>query len=501
MPKIDLTTTEGQIAALKSPAVNVRNSGFTRLKAQGEKAVPAVAALLDDKNPFIAMRAVWLLAQMGVEGIAKVTPLLASKDATVRLVAFRALRVADSPIRELPEGRDANGKRLLRFGTTIMDMIGIANLMAGDESAAVRREVALTMREVPLGVPPSGGLARSAPPKGGTPNTQSVEILVKLARQFDGKDRAYLEAFGLGCTGKEAEVYAAIFKELLGELQIPPRAPEHYSFVSASICDASERWGDNFAWLAWRLHPAAAVDDFKARILSPKLSLDQRKLMLTALAFVPTREAAGAMLEVAHAKDFPMKDLAMWWLLNRKGNDWKAYDVEGGMKALGIYDPDKVKLVAVEMPPAIKDAVKLPPFADIAKVGGDAKRGESAIAVCYMCHRVGTNGVDFGPDLSTFGKQQTTEILVQAIAEPSATISHGFEGSEVKTKDGLSITGMVLSSGDPLIIKCMGGLVQTVPRKRIASVTKMTQSLMYEPSQLGLTVQGIVDIVAYLKSL
>ncbi len=70
----------------------------------------------------------------------------------------------------------------------------------------------------------------------------------------------------------------------------------------------------------------------------------------------------------------------------------------------------------------------------------------------------------------------------------------------MKTKDGLTITGMVLSSGDPLIIKCMGGLVQTVPQARIESVTKMTRSLMYDPAQLGLTAQTIADIVAYLKS-
>ena len=484
VPKLDLTTTEGQIAALKSPANNVRNSGFTRLKAQGEKAVPAVAALLNDENKFIAARAVWLLAQMGATGIAQVTPLLESKDATMRLVAYRALRIASHTTREVPaENRPKRGPDGVYFyymESTEVDMLALATKMAGDESAAVRREVALTMRDVPLGVPPSGGPARPAPPEGGTPNAQSVDILVKLARQFDGKDRAYLEAFGLGCTGREAEVYAAISKTMGG---------------------SAESWSEPFAWLAWRLHPAEAVNDFKARILSPKLSLEQRKLMLTALAFVPTREAAGAMLEVAHTKDFPMKDLAMWWLLNRKGNDWKPYDVEGGMKALGIYDPDKVKLIAIEMPTVIQGAAKLPPFADIAKLSGDVKRGESAIAVCYTCHRVGTNGVDFGPDLSTFGKQQTTEIIVQAIAEPSATISHGFEGSEVKTKDGLTITGMVLSSGDPLIIKCMGGLVQTVPRKRIASVTKMTTSLMYEPSQLGLTAQGIADIVAYLKRL
>ena len=484
VPKIDLTTTEGQIAALKSPAVNVRNSGFTRLKAQGAKAVPAVAALLEDKNPYIAARAVWLLAQMGVEGMQKMAPMLQSKDATMRLVAYRALRTASDMPQEVPAGnrpmKGADGTTLYYFEHTEVDMAGLAANMSADESAAVRREAALTLRDVPLGVPPLGGQARPAPPKGGTPNAQGVETFVKLAKQFDGKDRAYLEAFGLGCTGKEAEVYAAISKTMGGP---------------------AEKWSEAFAWIAWRLHPAAAVDDFKARILNPKLSDEQRKLMLTALAFVPTREAAGAMLEVAHTKDFPMKDLAMWWLLNRKGNDWKAYDVEGGMKALGIYDPDKVKLVAIEMPPAIRGAAKLPPFAEIAKLSGDAKRGESAIAVCYTCHRVGANGVDFGPDLSTFGKQQTTEILVQAIAEPSATISHGFEGSEVKTKDGLTISGMVLSSGDPLIIKCMGGLVQTVPRKRIASVTKMSKSLMYEPSQLGLTAQGIADIVAYLKGL
>jgi len=449
VPKLDLTTTEGQIAALKSPAVNVRFSGFTRLKAQGEKAVPAVGALLADPNPYIAARAAWLLAQMGDEGFAKVTPLLESKDATMRLVAYRALRTANA----------------LRGRTRAMSIsehltIVFAAKMAGDESAAVRREVALTMRDFPI--------------------AQSRDILVKLAQQFDGKDRAYLEAFGLGCTGKEAEVYAAISKTMGG---------------------SAESWSDAFARIAWRLHTAEAVPDFKARILSPALSADQRKLMLTALAFVPAREAAGAMLDIAHTKDFPHADLAKWWLLNRKGNDWRAYDVDAGMKALGIYDPDKVKLTAVEMPPAPPNAPQLPPAADIAKLPGNAARGRDAATVCQACHRIGSSGGDFGPDLTTFGRQQTREVIAQGIANPSADISHGFEGSVVKTKDGLIITGMVLSKGDPLLIKCMGGIIQTVPRSRIESVTPLGRSLMYDPAQLGLDAQRISDIVTWLKSL
>jgi putative heme-binding domain-containing protein len=214
---------------------------------------------------------------------------------------------------------------------------------------------------------------------------------------------------------------------------------------------------------------------------------------------VPSRAAAGAMIELANAKDFPLADLPKWWLLNRKGNDWKNYDVEAGMKALGLYDPAKVTLVAVPPPPEMKDALPAP--AEIAKLSGDAGRGQAAVAICYTCHHIGKTGVDFGPDLTAFGKQQTAEIIAQAIAQPSATISHGFEGSEITTTDGLVIAGLVLSDGDPLIIKCMGGMIQTVPQARIKTVTRMTRSLMLPPQAMGLTPQGIADIVAYLKSL
>jgi putative heme-binding domain-containing protein len=110
-------------------------------------------------------------------------------------------------------------------------------------------------------------------------------------------------------------------------------------------------------------------------------------------------------------------------------------------------------------------------------------------------------GVDFGPNLTSYGQQQAAEILIAAMATPSATISHGYEGSTIKTTDGLTITGMILASGDPVIIKCMGGVVQTIPQSRIATRSKLKTSLMYEPSMLGLTEQGIADIVVYLKGL
>lgn len=447
VPNLDLNTVEGQITALKSPAVNVRISGFNRLKAAGAKAVPAVAALLEDGDSFIAARAAWLLAQMGEEGIAKVKPWLQSKDATQRLVAYRALRRANH------------------------DVLMMAIKMAGDSDAAVRREVAVTVRDMPA--------------------TQCAPALVQLAHLFDGKDRAYLEALGLGSEGKESELFTVL---------TTGHAPGWKTFEALASQD-SATWSDAFAWIAWRLHPPEAVEAFKARALNDKLSKDQRQLMLTALAFTKSAEAAGAMIELAQKKDFPLQDLAKWWLMNRKNNDWKAYGIEQSLKALGIYDPDKVQLTASPLPPLPANAKPLDLKA-IAKLQGDPKRGATAIATCYTCHRFGSNGIDFGPDLTTFAKQQTADVLIQAIAEPSKGISHGFEGSEITTTDGLSITGIVLTSGDPVLIKCMGGIVQTVPKKRIQSLKKLKgRSLMFEPSMLGLTEQGIADIVAYLKSL
>ncbi len=436
IPKFDLNTTEGQIAALKSPAVNVRFSGFRRLKAQGEKAVPAVAALLEDANPYIAGRAAWLLAQMGDAGVVKVRTWLDSPDAGHRLVAHRALRRAGQ------------------------DVLELAAKLVNDPSAAVRREVALSLRDVPA--------------------NQSVGFLVKLAQKFDGTDRAYLEALGLGCEGKENEVFAEVSK----------------SFAKEPL-----EWSDSAAWIAWRLHPAQAVNALKLRAASPKLNEDQRKLMLTALAFSPTQEAASAMLDIAADAASSQKGLALWWLLNRKGNDWSDFGLNVALKERGVYDPDKTELTASPMPPSISGAAPLPSVAEIAALTGDAVRGKAAVGVCYACHRIAGTGVEFGPELTEFGKQQTKEAIVEAIALPSASISHGYEGVEVKTKDGLVITGMALASGDPVLLKCMGGVIQTIPRSRIASMNKLGRSLMYDPANLGLTGQSIADIVAYLKSL
>ncbi|MGC4013408.1 MAG: hypothetical protein QM755_02660 [Luteolibacter sp.] len=391
-----------------------------------------MAALLKDENPFIAARAVWLLAQMGPAGAAKVTPLLASADEQQRLVAYRALRRAGQ------------------------DVVAMGRKMAADPSAAVRREVAISMRDVPL--------------------DQSREILVEIARRFDGKDRSYLEAFGTGCDSKARDIQAALVP-LLG-------AP-------------AEQWSEAYAWITWRLGSPDAVADLKTRALSAKLSSVQRKLAMDTMGFIPSQEAAMGMLDLATDTQFPHRDMALWWLNNRRGDQWKPYDLTPLMKQRGLLD--EKPLVSIISPEPPKES-KLPPLAKIIELKGDVERGRVASTACFVCHKIGAQGMDLGPGLTAFGKTQTKEVIIESILTPSAEISHGYEGRRLETKDGIIIEGIVTSSSDPVIIKSMGGQSQSVSKDRIKSNTPLGHSLMWNADTLGLTAQSLADIAAYLKS-
>ncbi len=437
VPQFDLATTAGQIAALRSPAVNVRSLGYVKLRAQGASAIAPVAALLADANPYIRARAIWLLAELGTDGLARVEALAGDADAQTRITAFRALRRHEHKV------------------------LAHAAKLASDPSPAVRREVAVAMRDVPF--------------------AEAKDILLTLAKGYDGVDRTYLEAWGIGCSGKENEVYAALEARPL--------------FAARAF----QWWTPADANLTWRLTPAAAVPQFVIRANDARLSEAQRLAAVTALGFIPTKEAATGLLDLAqHAAGLVQKQ-AFWWLLNYKDTRWAGQGVEAELKARGLYDPATVVITESVVP--VPPPSKLPPVAEIAALKGDATRGAALVTACYLCHRIGAQGTEYGPNLTAFAKMQPAEVVIGAIANPSADISHGFEGTQVTLKDGKVIHGLMLSSGDPLVIQSMGGVTQLIPADLVAKRERLNRSLMLGAGQLGLDAQAVADLTAYLRSL
>jgi putative membrane-bound dehydrogenase-like protein len=435
-PKIDVSTTAGQIAALKSPAINVRALGFMKLRDAGAASVAPVAALLNDSNPDVRGRAVFLLAQLGREGIAKAEEQLRNSNSMMRIAAFRALRRVNHRVVEH------------------------AKTLATDSSPAVRREAAIALRDESL--------------------DSSRDILLTIAKGYDGKDRAYLEAWGTGCSGKEAEIYRAL------AANPPDKDPV--------------KWPASYANLIWRLTPVGAEPAFAARAAAKSLPELDRVAAVTALGFISTNAAANALLDVAEKTTGMAKVQAMWWLLNYKDIRWKDAGINTALKERKLYDPDSVSISPSIVPEP--GPSKMPPAAEIAKLKGDAKKGATTAQACLLCHQIGDKGNDYGPALAGFAKAQTTEIVVNAIVNPSAEISHGFEGMEITLRDGGQIHGLVLSSGDPIIVKSMGGLTQMIPanKTRGGRPQPLGRSLMLSAEQLGLSAQDVADVVAFLKT-
>jgi putative heme-binding domain-containing protein len=78
--------------------------------------------------------------------------------------------------------------------------------------------------------------------------------------------------------------------------------------------------------------------------------------------------------------------------------------------------------------------------------------------------------------------------------------AHGYDGAEIRTNDGLTIQGVLIKQGDPLMMRSMGGVTQIIPATRVGSRRRMPTSLMMSAAQLGLTEQDVADVVAFLQA-
>lgn len=439
IPKIDLSTPEGAVAALKNPAVNVRHLAFKAVKSFGEKSLPAVTELLRDANPYVAVRGVWLLPYLGAEGKKRCEELLADANPQNRLTAYRALRQAG------------------------VNYLGYAASLANDTNPAVRREVATSLHAVPV--------------------EQALPILKILATQVNPQDKNSLTAFGVGSTGKQEAVWAAIKTD-------------------------PKNWTPEIEKLAWILHPASAVDDCVARAQSENLSLEKKLFAVETLSFIDSREAGLAMIQLC-GPDSIVKSEATRWVLMRISGLWSAYDLKTELKKSGVYDPEKIvvnSMISMEPPkPTYTEQ-------DVLSKTGDVEKGGQLIQRCTMCHQINGAGVALGPELRGWGTRQGVQAVVRSIVNPSADIAHGYDGFSIKLKNGGQVDGILQAEGDPMVALSIGGQSQLIPKSFISQrvtkegkpdgleINKMPRSLMMSAEQLGLTAQDVADIASWMAT-
>jgi len=177
VPKLDLKTAAGCVAALQSPNMATRYLAWTELNRLQGRVEKDLLRLWNDSDPRMRARALQLLARIKGSEKKHVETALKDKDADIRITGLRIAR-------ELK-----------------LDVVPYVKQLAKDSSPAVRRECAIALRH--------------------NSSSETPKLWAQLAQQHDGRDRWYLEALGIGADGQETKCFAAWLDAVGGNWNTP----------------------------------------------------------------------------------------------------------------------------------------------------------------------------------------------------------------------------------------------------------------------------------------
>ena len=137
---------------------------------------------------------------------------------------------------------------------------------------------------------------------------------------------------------------------------------------------------------------------------------------------------------------------------------------------------------------------------------GDAARGARLFneqkLLCSNCHSVDGKASKAGPDLFAVGDAFGRRDIVDAVLNPSATISPGYGTIIVETKTGASFTGILKqSTADQVQLMGVDGKLVSIAKADIKEQSGNSVSLMPEGLQAGLSPQEFTDLIEYLTTL
>jgi putative heme-binding domain-containing protein len=131
---------------------------------------------------------------------------------------------------------------------------------------------------------------------------------------------------------------------------------------------------------------------------------------------------------------------------------------------------------------------------------GDAKAGAPIFKkLCAQCHKMYGEGVDVGPDITANGRSDFDQLLSN-IFDPSLVIGAGYQAVTVNTKQGQTLTGLLVEDNEQrVVLKVQGGERKTIARKDVDEQFASKLSMMPEDLEKQLRPQEIVDLLAYLS--
>jgi putative heme-binding domain-containing protein len=130
---------------------------------------------------------------------------------------------------------------------------------------------------------------------------------------------------------------------------------------------------------------------------------------------------------------------------------------------------------------------------------GDVERGRKLFRDrgCQACHGGSTR---LGPDLAGVGKRFSRDDLLTAIVNPSRDVAPAYRVTNIDTKDGKRLSGIVLyDSYEALLVQTATGETRRIAFADIDSRTPSPNSLMPDGLLKGIKPEELADLFAYLR--
>jgi hypothetical protein len=446
-----------------------RRRMLQRAKADSAGDLPSLRAALADKDPFILSAAVEALARPSFRNAARRELESASADARLgALLALRRAKTADAPA--LLDRSLADPDARVRL---------MALIWAGEENV-----VALTNR---IGAALKAG-----------------SVTPTLLRAHAATERILSKAAGLKNTSSgDASLAAFDFSEKPDET----RALEVLRGSSAKT-PLSARL-DAVRDLAQTTNALALAE--LRRIVSDKAEpTDLRCEAIVALAGDPSSivtvlpllndpsstvriETARVLRPVAGDQRVREAFITRFNQTDDALREQLSYAL--GFRRIAAADDDALTLPASD--DAWREALAEP---------GDAASGRRVFfnpaAGCARCHRIEDHGGRLGPDLSTIARGADREKLMQSILHPSRDIAPQFVSHTVETKDGQTVSGLLISQNadGTLTLATAEGKAVRIPGAEVLTHTQSKVSMMPEGLERALTVRDFRDLMAFLLS-
>jgi putative heme-binding domain-containing protein len=136
------------------------------------------------------------------------------------------------------------------------------------------------------------------------------------------------------------------------------------------------------------------------------------------------------------------------------------------------------------------------------ELDGSRRQGYSVFKrACQACHRVGSEGADFGPNLSDVGKRLKPEEILESIIFPNVKIEPKYRATNIVTVGGQAFSGLVVGDTDKEITLLLGqGTLQKIPKEDVDVRQEVEVSSMPERLNESMSGTEFIDLMEFLAA-